>query len=100
MTELGLGDTELAPPGDVVMVPHVSPASLTGWPDQEATEIRVGGEQGRSAPAAMASGVSRGGDSRQRDAPQEASEKEKLERASSECRHTGAAKVAARKLVA
>ena len=43
---------------------------------------------------------SRGGDSRQRDAPQEASEKEKLERASSECRHTGAAKVAARKLVA
>ena len=41
-----------------------------------------------------------GEDYRQRDAPQEASEKEKLERASAECRHTGAAKVAARKLVA
>ncbi|CAN0596958.1 unnamed protein product, partial [Laminaria digitata] len=52
-----LGDTELAPAGDKVMVPHASPAPLTGRPDQEATEVRAGGERGHSAPAPMADSV-------------------------------------------
>ena len=42
----------------------------------------------------------RGGDSRPRDAAQEASEEAKLERASSACRHAGGVKVAARDLLA
>ena len=42
----------------------------------------------------------RGGDSRQRDAAQEASEEEKLERASSLCSQAGGIKVAARNLLA
>ena len=40
----------------------------------------------------------RGGDSRQRDAAQEAWEEEKLERASSACNHAGEVKVAIRNL--
>ena len=35
--ELGLDDAELAPAGTPAMVPHASPAPLTGRPDQEAT---------------------------------------------------------------
>ena len=55
--EPGLGDTELAPAGDKVMVPHASPALLTGRPDEEATEFRPGGEGGHSAPAPTADSV-------------------------------------------
>ena len=42
----------------------------------------------------------RGGDSRQRDAAQEASDEEKLKRASSACSRAGGVKVAARNLLA
>ena len=80
------------------MVLHTSPAPLTRRPDQEATEVRVGGERGHSAPAPMTDGVHKGGGTP--DAAQEASEEEKLERASSACGHEGGIKVAARNLLA
>ena len=82
------------------MVPHASSTPLTGRPDQEATEVLVGGEQGHSSSTLVADGDTRGGDSRPRDAAHEASEEAKLERASSACRHAGGAKVAARNLLA
>ena len=39
------------------MVYHANPAPFTGRPDQEATEIRVGGEHEHSAPAPVADTV-------------------------------------------
>ena len=87
------------------MVPHASPARFTGRPDQEATEVRVDsvdivdiGDIVLLLPWLVA--FTRGGDSRQRDATQQASEEEKLERASSACSHAVGVKVAARKLLA
>ena len=84
---------------------HATPASLTGRPDQEATEVRVDsvdivdiGDIVLLLPWLVA--FTRGGDSRQRDATQQASEEEKLERASSACSHAVGVKVAARKLLA
>ena len=40
--------------------PHSSSTPITGRPDQEATEVRVGGERGHSAPAPVANGVHQG----------------------------------------
>ena len=45
----------------------VGPASLTGRPDQKATEVRGGGERLHSPPAPVADGVREARDSRQRD---------------------------------
>ena len=42
------------------MVPHVSPAPLTGQADEKKTGARVDGEQGHCAPATMADGVTPG----------------------------------------
>ena len=82
------------------MVPHSSPAPLTGRPDQEPTEVRVGGERGQLLPLPWLIAFTRGEDSMQRAAVQEASEEEKLERASSMCSHAGGVKEAARNLLA
>ena len=81
------------------MVPDASPAPLTGWQDQEATEVRVGGERGLVLLLPWLMSFTGGGDSRLRDATQEGSEEEKRERASSACSDAGRIKVAARNLL-
>ena len=55
--EPGLGDAELAPANDYAMVHHAGSVAFTGRQDQEATEVRVGGNQGHGRPTPMANGV-------------------------------------------
>lgn len=55
--EQGLGNTELAPASDQVMIPNAGSAPLARWPDQEATKVRVGEKRGHSSTAATVDGL-------------------------------------------
>ena len=55
--KVGLGDAELVSAGDSYLVHHADVASPTGRPDQETTEVHVGGEQRHSLPGPVTDGV-------------------------------------------